>query len=126
MTVIAVAPEAAAMCVVSGMAADARLPHLKLARHRLPMTSRAFEILVRAVESKARALVVIEPPDVPCVGVVTVVALCPQRSFVLIVRLVTGVTAVVVVSKLVVGVTRFTGRHRVQAQERKRSQVVVE
>jgi len=89
------------------------------------MTGLAFQIGMRPFKQEIRALVVIELPKVPVVGVMAGFAIVAKPVLVWVVRLVTVNTLCRDPGKLLRNVTRLARRCRMQAYQWKRAQIMI-
>jgi hypothetical protein len=85
MAVLAASTEATPVSVIRRVAIDATLRHLKRPAHRLLMAARTGDSGVCPTEWEARFLVVIEAPEHPGVGRMTILAAPPELSLVYVV-----------------------------------------
>ena len=125
MAAIAVAAESAPMGIVGRMATNAGFCHLQTAGDGLSMACRALQVFVRSLESEAGPLTMVESPNIPSVRIVAGLAVCSECLLVNIIRRMTRLTCQVFVLEGMTRVTGFACDHRMQTEERKRSQLMV-
>lgn len=92
MTFFAAISKAATMDVVVHMAAVTMRRRNNLFTHGLDMAGITIHPFMSPLELEARLRVVVEVPDRPIIGVMTVPAFGTQALFMLVVRLMTAVT----------------------------------
>ena len=92
MASLAEGPECPSVDVFASVTAKTRCPYLDFRLHRLLMARKTVESVVRPIETKARALVVIKVPLTPISGVVTLFASRSQSPLVLIIFLMASPT----------------------------------
>jgi hypothetical protein len=87
MASLAEGPECPCVDVFASVTAKARRTYLDLCLHRSLMARKTIESVMRAIEAKIRAFIVIKVPLTPVPGVVTLFATRTQSPLVLIIFL---------------------------------------
>lgn len=125
-TVLAAPSESAAMRVIGGMAAAARVAHSGPFVQRGGVAARALEIGMRTLQREVGLALVVEPPEAPTIRVVAASAILAERLFVNVFLSVTGPAFGVAGTKRRILVAGFAGGGRVETEQRKARQVMFE
>ena len=114
------------MSIVQRVAIGAHSRELDRADHRLLMTRQTVGTRMRAVQGERRFGIVVEPPALPAVRIVTRRAVAPQAPLMDIVcRMTTGAIGLGV-SEGVTCVTLLARHRTVQAQQREARELMIE
>ena len=126
MAVITIGSKVSTVDIISVVAVDAgRLTVAANLVQRLVVAGVAMDVCVHTLEREVR-FIVVEGPDQPGVGCVANVAIFTQRLFVYVVVGVTGLAVAVDVLESGAQMTGLASRNRMQADQGKISEFVIE
>ncbi len=120
-------PKVPSMDVIAAMTTVTGLRDDDFVRHFLAVTTLAFQLLVRATQTKIRLLVMIERPDPPSVGGVTETAATAKTPFMNVVVVIMATAADPLRPAItLVEMAILTAGQRMQAEQRETAQIMIE
>lgn len=126
MALLAHGPELAIVRIITRVTNPTGLVQLDTLCRRLAVTVIAVHIIMGAIESKIGILVMIERPQIPAIGVMTLLTVRAETCLVHIVILVTVQALMARRIKAAASMAVITGGHRMQAGQWKRTHVMIE